>query len=101
MRRREFLGVLGGAAAAWPFAVGAQRASMPVIGFVSGQSADERLRDAFRKALNASGYVEGQNALVDYHWLDGHYDRVTALMADLVHRNVAVIATPGFAIGAE
>ena len=74
---------------------------MPVIGFVSGQSANERLRDAFRKALNASGYVEGQNALVDYHWLDGHYDRVTALMADLVHRNVAVIATPGFAIGAE
>jgi len=100
MRRREFITLLG-TAAAWPLAVRAQQPSMPVIGFVSGQSADERSRDTFRKSLNASGYVEGQNAIVEYHWLDGHYDRVTALMTDLVRRNVAVIATPGFAIGAR
>jgi putative ABC transport system substrate-binding protein len=99
MKRREFLTLLGGAAA-WPLAARAQPA-MPVVGFVSGQSTEERLGAAFRKALNGTGYLEGQNVMVEYHWLDGQYDRLPALMADLVRRRVAVIATPGFTVGAR
>ena len=70
---------------------------MPVVGFVSGRSPEDSARfgAAFRKALNEAGYVEGQNVMVEYHWLDGHYDRLPALVADLVRRQVAVIATPG------
>ena len=71
---------------------------MPVVGFVSGRSTESSARfgAAFRKALNETGYVEGQNVMVEYHWLDGQYDRLPALMADLVRSRVAVIATPGF-----
>jgi putative tryptophan/tyrosine transport system substrate-binding protein len=95
VRRREFIGLLGGTALAWPLTVRAQQPAMPVVGFVSGQSNEERFGAAFRKALNEAGYVEGQNVMVEYHWLDGHYDRLPALVADLVRRQVAVIATPG------
>ena len=95
MNRREFITMLGGAAATWPVRGRAQQAAMPVVGFVSGQSNEERFGAAFRKALNEAGYVEGQNVMVEYHWLDGHYDRLPALVADLVRRQVAVIATPG------
>jgi len=75
---------------------------MPVIGFVSGRSPESSARfgAAFRKALNEAGYLEGQNVMVEYHWLDGQYDRLPALMAELVRRRVAVIATPGFGDGA-
>ena len=92
MRRRDFIGIFG-SAAAWPLAVRAQQSAMPIVGFVEGRSAEATVRQAaaFRKALSETGYVEGQNVIVEYHWLDGQYDRLPALMADLVRRRVAVI----------
>jgi putative ABC transport system substrate-binding protein len=97
--RRQFISALGGAAVAWPFAAHAQQSAMPVVGVVSGQSSDSDARNvaAFRKGLNETGYVEGQNVTVEYHWLEGQYDRLPALMADLVRRKVAAIATNGSA----
>jgi len=97
MRRRDFITVIGSGAVAWPLAVGAQQPALPVVAFVRDGSpeANARYVAAFRKGLNESSYVEGQNITVEYHWLEGQYDRLPALIADLVRRQVAVIATPG------
>jgi ABC-type uncharacterized transport system substrate-binding protein len=95
MRRREFITLLGGAAA-WPLAARAQQPALPIIGVVYGGGGDTSTRfvTAFLKGLNENGIIEGQNVTVEYHWLEGQYDRLPSLMADLVRRRVAVIATP-------
>ena len=95
--RRKFIAALGGTAIAWPLAAHAQRPVLPVVGFVFGGSADASAPyvAAFRKGLNETGYVEGQNVTVEYHWLENQYDLLPALVADLIRRQVAVIATPG------
>ena len=97
MRRRDFITILGGATVTWPLTARAQQPAMPVIGFIRDGSAEgnTRFAAAFRKGLSESGYVDGQNVTVEYYWLEGQYDRLPALLADLIGRQVALIATPG------
>jgi putative tryptophan/tyrosine transport system substrate-binding protein len=96
VRRREFI-TLVGCAGVWPVAARAQQPALPIVGFVHGGAARAfpgRIA-AFRVGLSEAGYIEGQNVLIEYHWLEGHFERLPAVMTDLVQRRVAVITTPG------
>jgi putative tryptophan/tyrosine transport system substrate-binding protein len=98
MRRREFLGALGGAVGtAWPMIAMAQQTAMPVIGFLSSRSPDESASvvAAFRDGLNEAGFIEGRNVAIEFRWADGQYDRLPAMAADLVRLEVVLIIAAG------
>jgi putative tryptophan/tyrosine transport system substrate-binding protein len=97
MKRREFIGLVGSAAAAWPLALRAQQSAMPVVGFLSSRSAEEAAvhTAAFRRGLGETGLVEGQNVAIVFHWAEGHYERLPALAKELVDLRVSVVMSGG------
>jgi putative tryptophan/tyrosine transport system substrate-binding protein len=96
VKRRPFITILGGAAA-WPLAVHAQQPALPTVAFLSVGNPEVMAGrvDAFRKGLGEVGYTDGKNVRVEFHWLEGNYDRLAAVLDDLVHRPIAAIAIPG------
>jgi putative tryptophan/tyrosine transport system substrate-binding protein len=103
IERRKFLATLGGAAAGWPLAAGAQQAAMPVVGILgtAPTTIEERRMNAFRLGLGESGYAEGQNVRFEYRLAEGRYDRMSMLAVDLVNRQVSVIVALGSSVAAN
>src|SRR5215471_17746762 len=97
MRRRDFITLVGGVAAAWPLAARAQQPAMPVIGFMSTRSHEgsSHLTEAFRRGLNEEGFIDGQNVAIQFRWADGDYGRLSAIVSDLVTRKVTLLAAVG------
>ena len=97
MKRREFIGLLGGAAVSWPMAVRAQQQAIPLVGFMNILSPEiaPQFVPAFRQGLKEQGFVESQNITVEYRWAYGHYDQLPVFAADFVRRQVAVLAATG------